>query len=67
MCKFATFEETVAVIYKQLDQPKESYSKLTQIRVSLLCGHIAGIACAVVSHPADVMVNKLNADRKSQS
>lgn len=28
-------------------------------------GYIAGIGCAVGSHPADVMVSKLNADRKA--
>jgi solute carrier family 25 (mitochondrial phosphate transporter), member 3 len=67
MCKFAKFEETVAVIYKQLGRPKESYGKLAQTGVSFLGGYIAGIACAVVSHPADVMVSELNADRKGES
>lgn len=64
MCKFATFEETVGFIYRRLGQPKESYGKLAQTGVSFLGGYIAGIACAVVSHPADVMVSKLNSDRK---
>jgi solute carrier family 25 (mitochondrial phosphate transporter), member 3 len=67
MCKFATFEETVSLTYKQLGKPKESYGKLAQTGVSFLGGYIAGIACAVVSHPADVMVSKLNAERKGQS
>ncbi|KIW73441.1 hypothetical protein PV04_01562 [Phialophora macrospora] len=65
MCKFATFEETVKVIYKQLGKPKESYNSLQQTAVSFSAGYIAGIACAVVSHPADVMVSKLNSDRKA--
>ncbi|KAL6244714.1 Cu/Pi carrier [Rhinocladiella similis] len=65
MCKFATFEETVHYIYKTLGKPKESYNKLQQTGVSFLGGYIAGIACAVVSHPADVMVSKLNSDRKA--
>ena len=65
MCKFATFEETVKLIYtKGLGKPKESYGKLAQTGVSFLGGYIAGIACAVVSHPADVMVSKLNSDRQ---
>ena len=64
MVKFATFETTVAQIYKQLGKPKESYNALQQTGVSFLGGYIAGIGCAVVSHPADVMVSKLNADRK---
>lgn len=66
MCKFATFEETVKLIYKQLGHPKDSYSPLAQTGVSFLGGYIAGIACAVISHPADVMVSKLNADRKGK-
>ncbi|EXJ64161.1 hypothetical protein A1O7_00497 [Cladophialophora yegresii CBS 114405] len=65
MCKFATFEETVKIIYKQLGKPKESYNSLQQTAVSFSAGYIAGIACAVVSHPADVMVSKLNSDRKA--
>jgi solute carrier family 25 (mitochondrial phosphate transporter), member 3 len=65
MCKFASFEETVKLIYRQLGQPKESYGKLAQTGVSFLAGYIAGIACAVVSHPADVMVSKLNAERQA--
>jgi solute carrier family 25 phosphate transporter 3 len=66
MTKFATFEETVNQIYRYLGKPKESYGQLTQTGVSFLGGYIAGIFCAVVSHPADVMVSKLNADRKRE-
>jgi len=65
MVKFATFEKTVEYIYATLNRPKQSYSKLEQTGVSFLGGYIAGIGCAVVSHPADVMVSKLNADRQA--
>ena len=64
MVKFATFETTVNYIYATLGKPKESYDALQQTGVSFLGGYIAGIGCAVVSHPADVMVSKLNADRQ---
>ncbi|KAI7208453.1 hypothetical protein KC333_g9135 [Hortaea werneckii] len=64
MVKFATFESAVEMIYRSLNKPKESYTTLQQTGVSFLGGYIAGIGCAVVSHPADVMVSKLNADRK---
>lgn len=64
MVKFATFEKTVEAIYKQLGKPKEAYNAFQQTGVSFLGGYIAGIGCAVVSHPADVLVSKLNADRK---
>jgi len=65
MVKFATFESAVAQIYKQLGKPKETYGTLAQTGVSFLGGYIAGIGCAVISHPADVMVSKLNSDRKA--
>ncbi|PLN84852.1 mitochondrial phosphate carrier protein 2 [Aspergillus taichungensis] len=65
MTKFATFEETVSGLYWALGRPKESFGMLSQTGVSFLGGYIAGIFCAVVSHPADVMVSKLNADRKA--
>jgi len=64
MVKFATFESTVAYIYKTLGKPKESFSAVQQTGVSFLGGYIAGIGCAVVSHPADVMVSKLNSERQ---
>jgi solute carrier family 25 phosphate transporter 3 len=65
MVKFATFESAVNAIYKRMGKPKEAYGALAQTGVSFLGGYIAGIGCAVVSHPADVMVSKLNADRKA--
>ncbi|KAF4313054.1 Mitochondrial substrate/solute carrier [Botryosphaeria dothidea] len=65
MVKFATFEKAVEQIYKYLGKPKESYNALQQTGVSFLGGYIAGVGCAVVSHPADVMVSKLNSDRKA--
>lgn len=65
MVKFSTFESAVSAIYQQLGKPKESYGTLAQTGVSFLGGYIAGIGCAVVSHPADVMVSKLNSDRQA--
>ena len=67
MMKFATFEKTVQWIYGVLGKPKETYSKVQQTGVSFTAGYIAGIASAVVSHPADVMVSKLNAERKRRA
>ncbi|CAG8956828.1 hypothetical protein HYFRA_00011217 [Hymenoscyphus fraxineus] len=64
MCKFAFFEETVSAIYRYLGHSKSHYTSLQQTGVSFLGGYIAGIGCATVSHPADVMVSKLNSDRK---
>lgn len=65
MCKFATFEKVVELIYtKALPRPKREYSPVQQTAVSFVGGYIAGIMCAIVSHPADVMVSKINNERK---
>lgn len=61
MMKFAAFERTVEAIYKYaLSKPKSEYNKIQQLGVTFLAGYWAGIFCAVVSHPADTVVSKLN-------
>lgn len=64
MMKFASFETIVEMIYNRLPGSKEDYSKAAQTGVSFAGGYLAGILCAIVSHPADVMVSKLNAYRQ---
>ena len=54
MMKFASFEKTVELIYDTLPGRKADYSKLAQTGISFTGGYIAGILCAIVSHPADV-------------
>ena len=61
--KFASFENIVAAIYNYLPGTKDDYGKGAQTLVAFSGGYMAGILCAIVSHPADVMVSKLNADR----
>ncbi|KAF2204605.1 mitochondrial carrier [Delitschia confertaspora ATCC 74209] len=63
MMKFASFETVVEMFYNYLPGSKSDYGKGAQTAVSFTSGYIAGILCAVVSHPADVMVSKLNANR----
>ncbi|KAK9451544.1 mitochondrial carrier domain-containing protein [Limtongia smithiae] len=65
MVKFASFERTVEAIYNFLPKDKSDYSMLAQTGVSFLGGYIAGVFCAVVSHPADVMVSKINAEKEA--
>lgn len=61
MMKFATFENTVEAFYKHvIPTPKDQCSTGTQLGVSFASGYIAGIACAIVSHPADNLVSFLN-------
>ena len=62
--KFASFERIVEAIYDYMPGQKSDYGKLAQTGVSFVGGFFAGILCALISHPADVMVSKLNADRK---
>lgn len=65
MMKFASFETIVEMIYKRLPGNKSDYGKGAQTAVSFTGGYLAGILCAIVSHPADVMVSKLNSERKA--
>ncbi|TVY36075.1 Mitochondrial phosphate carrier protein, mitochondrial [Lachnellula subtilissima] len=65
MMKFASFETIVEMIYARMPGQKSDYGKGTQTAVSFTGGYLAGILCAIVSHPADVMVSKLNANRQS--
>jgi len=60
--KFVAFERIVEAFYKNiLTKPKNEYNKATQLSVTFASGYIAGVLCAIVSHPADTMVSKLNA------
>lgn len=61
MVKFACYESAVENIYKfALPIPREDCPKAWQLGVSFAAGYIAGISCAVVSHPADNLVSVLN-------
>jgi len=61
MTKFSIFEKTVEALYTNVvPVPKEQCSKSTQLGVSFAAGYIAGILCAIVSHPADNLVSYLN-------
>jgi len=64
MMKFASFETIVEMMYQRLPGQKSDYSTAAQTGVAFSAGYLAGILCAIVSHPADVMVSKLNSVRK---
>lgn len=66
--KFVAFEAIVEQFYsKLLTKPKSEYSKGTQLSVTFASGYTAGVFCAIVSHPADTMVSKLNNMKTSGS
>merc|ERR1712212_552710 len=61
MMKFACFERTVEALYKfVVPKPRGECSKGEQLVVTFTAGYIAGVFCAIVSHPADTIVSKLN-------
>jgi solute carrier family 25 phosphate transporter 3 len=61
MMKFACFERTVELLYQHVvPKKREDCSKSEQLLVTFVAGYIAGVFCAIVSHPADTIVSKLN-------
>lgn len=66
MAKFACFERTVEILYKYVvPKPRAECSKGEQLLVTFAAGYIAGVFCAVISHPADTVVSKLNQEKGS--
>merc|ERR1712110_885955 len=61
MMKFACFERTVEAIYQYVvPKPRAECSKGEQLIVTFAAGYIAGVFCAIVSHPADTVVSYMN-------
>jgi len=61
MMKFSCFEKTVELLYKHVvPKPRAECTKGEQLVVTFAAGYIAGVFCAIVSHPADVVVSVLN-------
>lgn len=57
MMKFACFERTLELLYKYVvPKPRETCTKGEQLIVTFAAGYIAGVFCAVVSHPADSVI-----------
>jgi len=66
MMKFACFERTVELLYKYVvPKPRADCTKGEQLVVTFAAGYIAGVFCAIVSHPADTVVSKLNQEKGS--
>jgi hypothetical protein len=60
MAKFFFFEKIVQLFYTHVfTEPKDSYGKGTQLGVTFASGYLAGVVCAIVSHPADSLVSQL--------
>ncbi|XP_042530573.1 phosphate carrier protein, mitochondrial-like [Dipodomys spectabilis] len=66
MMKFACFERTIEALYKYVvPKPQSQCTKAEQLGITFVAGYIAGIFCAVVSHPADSVVSVLNKEKGS--
>ncbi|XP_059609718.1 solute carrier family 25 member 3-like isoform X2 [Phlebotomus argentipes] len=66
MMKFACFERTLELLYKYVvPKPRAECTKGEQLIVTFAAGYIAGVFCAIVSHPADTVVSKLNQEKGS--
>ena len=67
MMKFSCFERTVEALYKYaVPKPRSECTKSEQLLVTFVAGYIAGVFCAIVSHPADTIVSKLNQDKTAR-
>jgi len=66
MMKFACFEKTVEFLYANVvPKPRAECTKGEQLVVTFAAGYIAGVFCAVVSHPADTIVSYMNKSQGS--
>merc|ERR1719220_521207 len=64
--KFACFEKTVVALYEHVvPKPRDQCSKGEQLMVTFAAGYIAGVFCAIVSHPADSVVSVINKSKGS--
>ncbi|KZC05981.1 Phosphate carrier protein, mitochondrial [Dufourea novaeangliae] len=64
MMKFACFERTLELLYMYVvPKPRQDCTKGEQLVVTFAAGYIAGVFCAIVSHPADSVVSKLNQEK----
>merc|ERR1712070_599296 len=60
MAQFYFFEKVVEAFYTYVfTAPKSSYDKSTQLGITFASGYLAGVICAIVSHPADTVVSKM--------
>jgi len=60
MAKFAVQGKVAEIIYKARGKTPETSTGGQQIVVSLMSGVVAGVAAAIISHPADTLLSKIN-------
>lgn len=60
MAKFAVQGNVADTIYAGMGKTPSDLSPTANVGVSLLSGTVAGVAAAVISHPADTLLSKVN-------
>jgi len=60
MAKFAVQGRTADAMYTAMRKSPENSSKSTQLGISLSSGVVAGVAAAIISHPADTLLSMIN-------
>eukprot|EP00164_Ancoracysta_twista_P000266 GFYU01000378.1.p2 GENE.GFYU01000378.1~~GFYU01000378.1.p2 ORF type:complete len:317 (+),score=96.53 GFYU01000378.1:24-974(+) len=60
MAKFAVQGAAADAIYKSMGTSPDKCTSGTNVSVSLGSGVIAGVAAAIISHPADTLLSKIN-------
>lgn len=60
MAKFAVQGNAADAIYNSMGQTPATVSSNTALGVSLASGVVAGVASAIISHPADTLLSKVN-------
>jgi len=60
MAKFAVQGKTAELMYAGLGKEPKDMSSGANLSVSLASGVVAGVAAAIVSHPADTLLSKIN-------
>eukprot|EP00957_Ditylum_brightwellii_P019027 1432348-Ditylum_brightwellii.AAC.1 len=60
MAKFAVQGAAADAIYGSMGKTPADLSNGSNVAVSLGSGVIAGVAAAVISHPADTLLSKIN-------
>jgi solute carrier family 25 phosphate transporter 3 len=63
--QFTAFEWMTTLVYAQMGDARANISKMQQTGVTLGCGIVAGLVAAVLSNPADVLLSKINKEKRS--
>lgn len=58
--KFVVQGNTADAIYASMGKSPKEVEKSTGVGISLLSGVVAGVASAIISHPADTLLSKVN-------